>query len=230
MPNRRFLLPVVLGLALLLLAPVVLRAGDDDEDDATARLERRVEMLIDIVSRLQAEVRALSERVDRLEAAAAQPQPSRVRAEPEEVPLEPAPAVAPPDPTGVYDLDADASVSTILETQLEGVEDETEREAIRKSVAEEFEGLAVTLTLAKDGTFSVRLASEGVEHTARGTWERPGEDADPTVQVVLTTTHEDDAPAAHPTSLAGSMEAGRLTLREQGEGGDDGYVMVFVKR
>ena len=65
-PVRTLALCLLLVPALLLALPAPLHAGDDE--DSTARLERRVEMLLDLVADLHAEVLALRERVAKLEA------------------------------------------------------------------------------------------------------------------------------------------------------------------
>jgi len=225
---RRRLLPSVLVLALLLPAAV---ARADDEEDAVARLERRVEMLLDVVSQLNAEIGALRERVARLEAQLEGREVARVRAEPAEPspPVESPPVVVFPDVSGVYDLDAEASVKTILDAMLEGVEDETERADMRAAVEEDFKALAITLRMEGDGKFFVRVESGDEEHTARGTWERDASQETSPQRLVLTTTHEDGEETTSPERLIALWEVGRLTLREEGDE-DVGFVMVFVRR
>ena len=237
------LVPALVIPALLLAPPA--HAGDDDGD--TARLERRVEMLLDLVADLHAEVEALRARVAQLEGERGAPVPedAGTRPEPEAVPaapkpesipatpLVPAPIVVWPEVSGVYALDTDASVEAILAVQLEGVEDEEMAEVIRQGIQSEFAAVTITLRVEAEGTFFVRLrgAGEEEESTARGTWKRDETRIGKSQRLLFLTTHEDGVEDTSPTELVGTWEDGRLVLQEEdGDAGSSGYVMVFRRK
>ena len=222
---RTLALCLLLAPALLCALPGPVQAGDEDAD--TARLERRVEMLIDLVAELRTEVLALRERVAQLEerrvlrdivvderalpGVPVEPKVERIPA----TPIVPAPIVVWPDVSGVYGLDRDATVEAILKAQLEDVEDEEMAEMIRKGIVEEFEQVSITLRIEKNGTFFVRLdgLEEDAESTARGTWKRDETHIGPAQRLLLLTTHEDGVEDDDPTELDGTWEDGRLLLR-----------------
>ena len=246
-PAVRHLAPFLLLVPALLLLATPAHAGDADGD--TTRLERRVEMLLDLVADLQVE--ALSARVAQLEGArgrrvrAATGTRPIVRDEPEAAPaapqsepipatpIVPAPIVVWPQVSGVYALDKDASVEAILAVQLEGVEDEEMAEMIREGIASEFRQVTITLSVEADGTFHVRVQGtgeeeEGQESTARGTWTRDETRIGKSQRLLFLTTHEDGVEDTSPKELVGTWEDGRLVLQEDdGDTGSGGYVMVF---
>lgn len=227
---RTLALCLLLSTALLCVLPGTLRAGGDD-DDRASRLERRIEMLIDLVAGLRAEVKALRERVAKLEA---EPKVEFVPAtliEPA-TPIEPDPTVTWADVSGVYALDTEASIEAILESQLEDVEDEEVAAMIRQGIVDEIENVEIALRIEKNGTFFVRLnsAAEEDESTARGTWTRDESGKVGARQRLLfVTTHEDGEKEEDPTELVGTWEGGRLTL-EEGDGASGGYVMIFDRK
>lgn len=224
---------LVLTSALLLAAPGPARAGDDDGE--TARLVRRVEMLIDLVAQLRAEVVELRERVAELETERTDvreilvvPEIGAKRAAPVEPDGITDSALSWAEVSGVYTLDKEASIKTILEEQLEGVEDEELADMIRQGVADEFAEVGITLRIEANGTFFVRLRRPGTEEgpdegTARGTWSRDESRLGPRQHLLFVTTHEAGIESASPSELVGSWEDGRLTLQED----EGGYVMVF---
>lgn len=224
-----------LALLAVLLPAVPARAGDDD--DHVQRLERRVEMLIDLVAELRAEVLALRKRVDELEAERAAAPRVVVENDGVEVipatPIEPAPVVALPDVSGLYTLDKEATVDVILAAQLEGVEDEELASMIRQGVEAEFQDVDITLRMEGDGTFFVRVEATAEAEkdgtTARGTWTRDPSVLGAAQRLLLLTTHEGGEEDPSPTELVGRWEQGRLTLRE-GEEDASGYVMVFRRK
>lgn len=238
---RTLALCLLLVPALLCLLPATAHAGDDDGD--TARLERRVEMLLDLVADLHAEVLALRERVAQLEAEIREPADVIVEGAAEAVPatpkaesipatpIVPMPIVVWADVSGVYGLDKEASIEAILKNQLEGVEDEEMAEMIRQGIADEFEQVLLTLRVEKNGTFFVRVEDTGEEKdgsTARGTWKRDESHVGLRQRLLFTTTHEDGVEDESPTELVGTWEDGRLTLEEDGEGAS-GFVMIFAR-
>ena len=229
---RTLALCLLLVPALLGARPGLLHAGDDDGE--TARLERRVEMLLDLVAELHAEVEALRERVAKLEAERTEPKQAAAVPKVESIPaipIVPVPIVVWPEVSGVYALDKDASVEAILKLQLEDVEDEEMAEMIRQGIAGEFESVSITLRIEGNGTFFVRLEGMGEEEgsTARGTWKRDVSHVGPRQRLIFVTTHEDGVEEADPTELVGTWEDGRLVLEEQ-DGDESGYVMIFRRK
>jgi hypothetical protein len=248
----RHLAPCLLLVPALLLLLLATPAHAGDDDGATTRLERRVEMLLDLVADLHAQVEALSARVAQLEGERGAPVPGAtgtrpiVRDEPEAAPaapksesipatpLVPAPIVVWPEVSGVYALDKEASVEAILAVQLDGVEDEEMAEMIREGIASEFRQVTITLSVEADGTFHVRLQGtgeeeeEGEESTARGTWTRDETRIGKSQRLLFLTTHEDGVEDTNPKELVGTWEDGRLVLQEDdGDADSGGYVMVF---
>lgn len=237
---RQLALCLALVPALLLVLPAPVHAGDDDE---AARLERRVEMLIDLVAELRAEVLMLRERVAKLEAEARTPATVILEDVTEDVPatpkveslpatpIVPHPVVVWPAIGGVYTLDKEASMEAVLANQLEGIEDEEMAEMIRQGVTDEFEQVLITLRMEQNGTFFVRLEGTGEEEgdgnsTARGTWKRDESHVGPRQRLLFLTTHEDGVADESPTELVGIWEDGRLILEEDGDGAG-GFVMIF---
>lgn len=239
---RQLALCLALVPALLLVLPAPVHAGDDDE---AARLERRVEMLIDLVAELRAEVLMLRERVAKLEAEARTPATVILEDVTEDVPatpkveslpatpIVPHPVVVWPAIGGVYTLDKEASMEAVLANQLEGIEDEEMAEMIRQGIASEFEGISITLRIEENGTFFVRVEHADMEEepdgTARGTWKRDETVIGTRQRLLLVTTHEDGEESGSPTELVGTWEGGRLTLEED-DAGTSGYVMIFKRK
>lgn len=223
---RTLTLSLALFAAFLCVRPAPLKA--DEEDGEVARLERRVEMLIDLVAELRDQVLALEARVAELEASPGTPKVERVPA----TPLVPVPVVVWPQIGGVYTLDKEASTEAILKAQLEGVEDEETAEVIRRGVESEFASVSLTLRIENDGTFFVRLEGPDPEDdntTARGTWTRDETVIGTHQRLIFVTTHEDGVEEADPKELVGTWEDGRLVLRE-GEEDTDDYVMIFHRK
>lgn len=227
---RTFLLCLVLIPTLLLVLPSAAQAEDDSGD--VQRLVKRVEMLIDLVADLRAEVQALRERVAQLEAGKSTPA-EPVREVIPATPIQPMPVVEVPDVSGVYALDEEASIKAILEAELEGIDDEEMAEIIRRGVVEEFEEIDITLRLEADGTFSVRVDEEGAEQgeeaerTARGTWTRDEAVKWEQERLILVTTHEGGVESESPTELIGTWEDGCLSVEEKSR---SGYVMIFRRK
>lgn len=235
-------LAILLVVLAVLLPAVPARAGDDE--DHVQRLERRVEMLIDLVAELRAEVLALRARVEELETVKGAGEARVVLVEEDEraveekvevipaTPLVPAPIVVFPDVSGVYALDKEATVAVILAAQLEGAEDEEMAAMIREGIAAEFQEVAITLRMEANGTFFVRVETTEAEDegtTARGTWTRDESVVAAHQRLVLLTTHEDGEEDPNPTELVGRWQDGRLTLREDDDD-DGGYAMVFRRK
>lgn len=241
--------PLLLAIVLLLLVSLAGPARADDE--AVARLENRVEMLLDLVAELRKEVVDLRHRVTELEVTLAQgtvksaPASVTVTVEPEgAIAVEPPEVKEPAQPAepkttvsqdgekwipapddfaiGHYSIDREASVAAILERTLQAASGPEEEAAIREMAVETFAQIEMKLHLKADGTFTASVSGMGNEaRTAGGAWSRKGD------QITLLTTQEDGVEKEQPDEvIQGTWKDGRFTLSEDG----DEFVVVFVKQ
>lgn len=200
--RRLVLSAVVLTVGLAVLSASPARA---DEGAELQRLTNRVEMLIDLVARLRAEVVALEQRVARLE--------TRLSEEPEGRPTRATATsrvvVAQPDVAGEYAMDQEATIEVMVQEQRAWEGEAFDEKEARARFAADLEGVDMRVTLEADGTFTASLTGAGdADQDARGTWTRKG------TEITLVTVRGEAEDEGDREVHRGVWQDGRLTLSD----------------